>query len=414
LLFVLAADVLQSLVNDAMNHGLLSRPIPLQSSPWFPILQYADDTLIILQADEQQLSHLQTILQDFGNVSGLRVNYSKSNLIPINITPDRVAAFTSALQCQEGSLPFTYLGLPLSTTKPRKEFFLPLIQTVQRRLPSCTMYLNYGSKLRMVNSVLSSLPMFFLCSLKVYQWVIHEVDKFRRHCLWRDKDLQKKNPPLAAWDLVCRPKDQGGLGVLNLTVQNNCLLMKHLHKFYNKADIPWVTMAWEMYYTTVLPPARIREVSFWWRDCLSNLTSYKQLASCTFHQGNSILLWQDAWSQQPLKDTWPHLYSYCISETISLKQALLSPDAADLFHLPLSEEAVVQFHLFQALLASLVTTQDNTVDSWAISGRTDTLKVSSVYKSQMHSGGALPAFQWMWQSCCQQKHKVFFLASLAQ
>jgi hypothetical protein len=121
LLFVLAADVLQSLVNDAMNHGLLSRPIPLQSSPCFPILQYADDTLIILQADEQQLSHLQTILQDFGNVSGLRVNYSKSNLIPINITSDRVATFTS--QCQEGSLPFTYLGLPLSTTKPRKEFF---------------------------------------------------------------------------------------------------------------------------------------------------------------------------------------------------------------------------------------------------------------------------------------------------
>jgi hypothetical protein len=123
LLFVLAADVLQSLINDAMNHGLLTRPIPLQSSPWFPILQYADDTLIILQADEQQLTHLQSILQDFGNVSGLRVNYSKSNLIPINVTPYRVATFTAALQCQEGTLPFTYLGLPLSTIKPRKEFF---------------------------------------------------------------------------------------------------------------------------------------------------------------------------------------------------------------------------------------------------------------------------------------------------
>jgi hypothetical protein len=58
LLFVLAADVLQSLVNEAMVDGLLTRPLALQCSPSFPILQYADDTLVILQADVQQLRHL--------------------------------------------------------------------------------------------------------------------------------------------------------------------------------------------------------------------------------------------------------------------------------------------------------------------------------------------------------------------
>jgi hypothetical protein len=93
------------------------------NAPWFPILQYADDTLIILQADEQHLTHLQRILQDFGNVFGLRVNYAKSNLIPINVAPEKVATFTVALQCQVGSFPFTYLGLPLSTTKSGKNSF---------------------------------------------------------------------------------------------------------------------------------------------------------------------------------------------------------------------------------------------------------------------------------------------------
>jgi hypothetical protein len=135
---------------------------------------------------------------------------------------------------------------------------------------------------------------------------------------------------------------------------------------------------------------------------------FRQLAQCTFQQGNSILLWQDAWSQQPLRDTWPHLY-YCINETISLQQALILPDAADLFHLPLSEEALAQFHLFQALLLSLVPSQNNeNVDSWTIFQKADTLMVSSVYKSFMNSGGAILAFKWMWKSCCQQKHKVFF------
>jgi hypothetical protein len=63
-------------------------------------------------------------------------------------------------------------------------------------------------------------------------------------------------------------------------------------------------------------------------------------------------------------ETWPHLYSYCINETISLQQALILLDAADMFHLPLSEEALAQFHLFEALLLNIVPSQN--VDSWTI------------------------------------------------
>jgi hypothetical protein len=171
LLFVLAADVLHSLINQSLADELLKRPLNLQCSHSFPVLQYADDTLVIMEADVAQLHHLTEVLQNFGNATGLRVNYAKSNLIPINIPETRVHLLTSNLNCQLGAMPFTYLGLPFSTTKPKKECFLPLIQCIQRRLPACTMYLNYGSKLRMLNSVLSSLPMFYLCSLKLYQWV---------------------------------------------------------------------------------------------------------------------------------------------------------------------------------------------------------------------------------------------------
>jgi hypothetical protein len=60
----------------------------------------------------------------------------------------------------------------------------------------------------MVNSAFSSLPTFYLSSLKVYKWVFDEADKYRRHCAWRDKDSDKKNPSLAAWDLVCKPKQK--------------------------------------------------------------------------------------------------------------------------------------------------------------------------------------------------------------
>ncbi len=52
LLFVLAADLLQSIINKASSNGLLSTPIPTSGNS-FPVIQYADDTLIILKADQR-------------------------------------------------------------------------------------------------------------------------------------------------------------------------------------------------------------------------------------------------------------------------------------------------------------------------------------------------------------------------
>jgi hypothetical protein len=331
LLLVLVADVLQSLVNISLQNEFLHRPLNLQCLTDFPIIQYADDTLIIMQADAQQLHNLTNVLHEFGAASGSKVNYSKSILILINIPHERVHQFTSALQCQEGEIPFTYLGLPLCTVKLKKESFMPLKQCVQRILPSCTMHLNYGSKFRMLNSVLYSLPMFYLSSVKLYHWVLVEIDKNRRHFLWGDKDLEKRNPSLATWDLVCKPKEQGGVGVINLSVQNDSLLVKHLQKFYNHIDIPWVHLTYELYYSSGLPPARPREISFRWRDCLKVLPTFKELATCDFVQGNYILLWKDKWAAEPMQEAWPHLFSFGKNESITLKAAMGMSDLADLF-----------------------------------------------------------------------------------
>lgn len=50
LLFVLAADLLQSVVNKAKDQGLINLPIPLRYTTDFPIIQYTDDTLLVMEA----------------------------------------------------------------------------------------------------------------------------------------------------------------------------------------------------------------------------------------------------------------------------------------------------------------------------------------------------------------------------
>lgn len=44
----------------------------------------------------------------------------------------------NTLGCRIGSFPFTYLGLPMGTTKPRVEDFTPLMDRIERRLSACS------------------------------------------------------------------------------------------------------------------------------------------------------------------------------------------------------------------------------------------------------------------------------------
>jgi hypothetical protein len=47
----------------------------------------------------------------------------------------------------------------------------------------------------------------------------------------------KETTPMVVWKLVIRPKLKGGHGVIKLRLQNDALLMKHLHKFYSRGFV---------------------------------------------------------------------------------------------------------------------------------------------------------------------------------
>jgi hypothetical protein len=92
----------------------------------------------------------------------------------------------------------------------------------------------------MVNAVLTAHSTFYMSNLKLPPTTYKQIDMFRKHCMWRGVDMNARKPPLAAWKLATRPKSNGGLAIINLSTQNDALLLKNLHKFYNRMDIPWV------------------------------------------------------------------------------------------------------------------------------------------------------------------------------
>jgi hypothetical protein len=165
--FELAADLLQSILNKAMAQGIIDRPIPCTTCPDFPIVQYVDDTLVIMKADARSFIFLKSLLQTFVESTGLRVNHNKSNIVPINLSEERLNHFSATINCKKGTLPFTYLELPLCIVKTSMQHFLPTVQRTQARLGGISDFLNYGGELQLVKSVLSSMPIFFMCCFDV-------------------------------------------------------------------------------------------------------------------------------------------------------------------------------------------------------------------------------------------------------
>ena len=75
-------------------------------------LLFVDDTLVFCGASQDQMTYLSWILKWFEAISGLRINLDKSELILVGGV-ENIEALVAELGCKVGSLPSSYLGLPL-------------------------------------------------------------------------------------------------------------------------------------------------------------------------------------------------------------------------------------------------------------------------------------------------------------
>jgi hypothetical protein len=120
------------------------------------------------------------------------------------------------------------------------------------------------------------------------------MDRILRQCLWRDFNNEKKQS-LAAWEMICKPKEKGGLGVVDFQKQNAALLIKFLDKFYNQDEIPWVQLVWDAHYVNKVSHAEDLCGSFWWRDVLKLVDNFCGVASVKLGTGSTFLFWSDNW-----------------------------------------------------------------------------------------------------------------------
>jgi hypothetical protein len=122
--------------------------------------------------------------------------------------------------------------------------------------------------------------------------------------------------------MLYKPKKKGGLGILNLKLQNEALLLKYPHKFYNKLDTPWVHLLWNTYYQGKIPRAMDPVGSFWLKCICKLMPILRGFVSSTIKDFSTNMFWIDAWLDEINAGNFPRAYSFVINVSQSRKSSL--------------------------------------------------------------------------------------------
>ncbi|PWA73992.1 reverse transcriptase zinc-binding domain-containing protein [Artemisia annua] len=128
-----------------------------------------------------------------------------------------------------GRLPVRYLGVPLITKKISVTECKPLIEKVRSRVQDWrNRVLSYAGRLQLIASVLSSMQVYWASVFILPKTVIKEINKLLKGFLWCQGELTKGKVKIS-WDNICKPKDQGGLGIKDLQLLKKTLWVKWIN-----------------------------------------------------------------------------------------------------------------------------------------------------------------------------------------
>ncbi|KAE8663132.1 putative AP2/ERF domain-containing transcription factor [Hibiscus syriacus] len=252
---------------------------------------------------------------------GLHLNLSKSKLFGVNVAEDRLKDLALEAGCGVGSFPMTYLGLPIGTKKNSELLWEPVLQKVFIRLAGWkAASLSLAGRLVLIKSVLSSLPIFYLSIFKILFKVNQKINSVLARFLWGE-EFDKKRVNWVNWSTVCQPLEEGGLGVLDLSMINRVLLWKWVWKYANDKDSQWKKLICCIHNVSIeslsIGKAVSLQDSWVWRGIRSNYEKKDEIGDCLRSNSNiqvgndrSIDFWNDIWvNGSTLKIQFPRIFA---------------------------------------------------------------------------------------------------------
>ncbi|GAA0146089.1 hypothetical protein LIER_36255 [Lithospermum erythrorhizon] len=219
ILFAIFSEALSATLSTHQSSNNLKGIFVARQGPKINHLLFADDSLFFIHLDPKSINAFCTTIMDFCEDSGQIINFNKSFITFIPLTPlSSENKILEKLNTNPSDHFGNYLGISLDIKLKRKAFFSNIVDKIKKKnLSWKSKFLNFAGKATLIKSVFQSILVYPMEIYKFPLATLNEIDKILSNFL--SGGTHHTNIHWINWDFLCLDKEFGGLG------------FKHLHHF---------------------------------------------------------------------------------------------------------------------------------------------------------------------------------------
>ena len=170
-------------------------------------------------------------------------------------------------------------------------------------------------------------------------------DHHRARFFWEGQGNKRKYY-FVKWQELCKPRNQGGLGIANTKLMNIALMLKWIWKLFTEQDTSsiWIKLIRAKYpEADDIFGANTQGASQFWQSLHKIKHFFKMGAKFHLGHGEPIRFWLDWWvGEAPLCTSYPRLFEICEDPEALVAQVLLPTGCRIIFRRNFGEEEMSQ------------------------------------------------------------------------
>lgn len=297
-LFIMCAEALVGCLNQSEARGKINGICLGPGGPAVHHLLFADDSLLLCRANEEESVELMRCLKLYGDASGQCINHQKSSIIFGSKVPeDKKLMVKGVLGIDKEGGEGSYLGLPECFKGSKRELLNFISEKLQSRLHGWyAQALSQGGKEILLKSVCFALPIYAMSVFRLPKDLCKKLTSVMTE-FWWSSGVKKKKIAWVSWQKMCRSKEEGGLGFHDIEQFNQALLGKQAWRIWSRPDSLVARVLKSRYFRRIsfLECCVGSRPSFAWRSLLFGRDLLKEGLVRDVGDGKDTNVWSEKW-----------------------------------------------------------------------------------------------------------------------